>query len=83
VDAVDQLPELVDSREPVAGVLRPGRRHHDRPAAAQRPGVLITTVDTGRALYDSTVAWRERAMSGTLHSGAAVHDRRSADRTSL
>jgi hypothetical protein len=45
------------------------------------PGVLITEVDTDAELYDSTVAWRDRALTGTLHSGALVNDRRSADRT--
>jgi deaminated glutathione amidase len=33
------------------------------------PGVLISTVDTGQDLYDSTRAWRHRAISGVLHSG--------------
>jgi deaminated glutathione amidase len=47
------------------------------------PGVLVTTVDTGQRLYDSTAAWRGRAMAGVFHSGKAVADPRSADRTSL
>jgi deaminated glutathione amidase len=47
------------------------------------PGVLITVVDTDAELYDSTRAWRGRALEGTLHSGNVVRDRRSADRTSL
>jgi hypothetical protein len=46
-----------------------------------RPGVLLTTVDTGQDLYDSTAAWRYRAMAGVLHSGTLVSDRRSEDRT--
>jgi predicted amidohydrolase len=46
------------------------------------PGVLVSVVDTGLDLYDSTVAWRERAMAGVLHSGILVRDPRSADRTS-
>ncbi len=46
-------------------------------------GVLLSTVDTGEDIYDSTVAWRQRAIAGTLHSGALVSDPRSADRTSL
>ncbi len=45
-------------------------------------GVLVTDVDTELALYDSTAAWRDRAMAGQLHSGTLVQDRRSADRTS-
>lgn len=45
------------------------------------PGVLISTVDTGQDLYDSTAAWRERAMAGVLHSGTLVSDPRSDNRT--
>jgi hypothetical protein len=44
-------------------------------------GVLVSTVDTGQDLYDSTAAWRERAMAGDLHSGTLASDPRSADRT--
>jgi predicted amidohydrolase len=47
------------------------------------PGVLVTTVDTKLALYDSTASWRDRAIAGTLHSGTLVNDPRSAARTSL
>jgi deaminated glutathione amidase len=46
-------------------------------------GILLVTVDTEQALYDSTAAWRDRAMAGELHSGTLVSDPRSADRTSL
>ncbi len=46
-------------------------------------GVLISTVDTGRRFYDSTAAWRDRAMRGVLHSGAVVQDKRSEDRAVL
>ncbi len=35
-------------------------------------GVLLSRVDTGQELYDSTAAWRDRAMAGILHSGAAT-----------
>jgi predicted amidohydrolase len=48
-----------------------------------RAGVLISTVDTRERLYDSTVAWRERAMRGVFHSGRLVRDRRSENRTEL
>ncbi len=37
-------------------------------------------MDTGQDLYDSTAAWRERAMTGTLYSGTLVSDPRSDDR---
>ena len=48
------------------------------------PGLLFTTVDTEAPLYDSTAAWRQRAISGVLHSGTAVTgDPRSADRSAL
>jgi predicted amidohydrolase len=45
-----------------------------------RPGVLVSTIDTDEAVYDSTEAWRQRAMDGTLHSGNLVEDQRSRDR---
>jgi predicted amidohydrolase len=48
-----------------------------------RAGVLLSTVDTELPLYDSTVAWRDRAMRGQLHTGRAVEDPRSRDRRSL
>ena len=44
-------------------------------------GILISTVDTNHHWYDSTVAWRERAMRGIYHSGTVVRDRRSDERT--
>ena len=46
-------------------------------------GVLISEVDTDEEIYDSTVAWRDRAMDGTLHSGTLVRDERSKERTRL
>ncbi len=46
-------------------------------------GVLLSRVDTSEEIYDSTLAWRQRAIGGTLHSGSLVRDPRSADRTSL
>jgi predicted amidohydrolase len=46
-------------------------------------GVLVSTVDTERQLYDSTAAWRDGAMAGTLHSGTLVDDSRSRDRTTV
>lgn len=46
-------------------------------------GVLISPVDTNAEIYDSTEAWRDRAMSGVLHSGTLVKDSRSDDRRSL
>jgi predicted amidohydrolase len=48
-----------------------------------RPGVLLTAVDTARELYDSAAAWRNRALAGEFHSGTLVTDPRSADRTTL
>lgn len=48
-----------------------------------RAGVLLSTVDTEAALYDSTAAWRDRAMAGVLHSGTLVTDPRSRRRTQL
>jgi predicted amidohydrolase len=48
-----------------------------------RPGILLSTVDPRQRLYDSTAAWRDRAMRGVLHSGTRVRDPRSADRTAF
>ncbi len=39
--------------------------------------ILISVVDTEEAIYDSTKAWRQRALSGQLHSGTLVKDKRS------
>ena len=47
-----------------------------------RPGILLTVVDTAAEYYDSTAAWRERAMAGQLNSGTVPVDSRSADRSS-
>jgi predicted amidohydrolase len=47
------------------------------------PGVLISTIDTRESLYDSTVAWRDRAINGVYHSGTLVKDSRSRDRTGI
>ena len=44
-------------------------------------GVLISEVDTSEEIYDSTAAWRDRAMDGVLHSGTLVRDERSVERT--
>lgn len=48
-------------------------------------GVLVTDVDVAVPLYDSTAAWRRRAMEGTLHSGrlpgGSAGDSRSRDRS--
>jgi hypothetical protein len=46
-------------------------------------GVLVSTVDTRAALYDSTCHWRDRAMRGIYHSGKVVDDIRSVRRRSL
>jgi hypothetical protein len=48
-----------------------------------RAGVLLTRLDTKEPLYDSTVAWRGRAMRGIHHTGRLVRDARSRDRTRL
>ncbi len=46
-------------------------------------GVLISKVDTNKRFYDSTAAWRHRAMRGIFHSGTLVRDNRSQDRKHL
>lgn len=46
-------------------------------------GVLISDVNDQDEFYDSTAAWRDRAMNGVYHSGKLVQDRRSAERKRL
>ena len=46
-------------------------------------GVLISTIDTSKQWYDSTIAWRKRAIDGMLNSGTLVKDARSSERTKL
>lgn len=46
-------------------------------------GVLISELDMDEEIYDSTAAWRDRAMDGVLHSGTLARDRRSGERTQL
>lgn len=45
-----------------------------------RTGVLVSRVDPSAPIYDSTAAWRARAMRGVLHSGKLVRDPRSRAR---
>jgi predicted amidohydrolase len=44
-------------------------------------GILVSEVNTGTQFYDSSVAWRDRAMRGILHSGRLVRDIHSDERT--
>jgi deaminated glutathione amidase len=48
-----------------------------------RTGLLLTSIDAREPFYDSTIAWRSRAMRGVLHSGTLVRSARSRRRTSL
>lgn len=48
-----------------------------------QPALLISQLDPDAAFYDSTKAWRRRAMEGQLHSGTLVEDIRSKDRWNL
>lgn len=45
--------------------------------------ISVNTIDTNEDLYDSTIAWRDRAMNGVFHSGTLLNDKRSEDRTSI
>jgi deaminated glutathione amidase len=45
--------------------------------------ILLSDVDTEADLYDSTFAWRERALAGILHSGSLVQDELSNKRTEV
>lgn len=47
------------------------------------PGILISTVNTKQKLYDSTIAWRNRAMRGIYFSGKLIKDKRSDERKLL
>jgi predicted amidohydrolase len=49
--------------------------------AEQRPGVMVHEIDTTSSYYDASAQYRDRAMSGVLHSGEPVDDPRSTDRT--
>lgn len=46
-------------------------------------GILVSEVNTDAQLYDSTVAWRDRAMCGIFHSDTLVRDTRSDERMRL
>ncbi len=46
-------------------------------------GVLVSQIDTNEELYDSTFAWRKRAMNGVFHSGRIVRDPKSKNRRQL
>ena len=60
------------------------RYYHERGRLRRNvAGILVSTVDTEEELYDSTVAWRDRAMDGVFHSGKTVRDSRSRNRTRL
>ena len=50
---------------------------------AHRSGVLISKIDPRAKFYDPSAVWRLRAIQGIYHSGAAVRDRRSQNRTGL
>lgn len=44
-----------------------------------KPGVLITRMTLDPSHFDAPGPWRDRAMSGKLHSGSLVDDPRSSD----
>jgi len=48
-----------------------------------KPGVLISQLDTARNFYDPSEPWRKRAIRGIYHSGRLLRDPRSKPRTSL
>ena len=51
--------------------------------ARNRPGLLMSDIDTEERYYDALRHWRKRAISGIYHSGRLVQDPRSNDRRSL
>ena len=48
-----------------------------------KPGMLISKVDTAQKLYDASEHWRHRAIRGLYHSGTLVRDARSNRRKTL
>ncbi len=48
-----------------------------------RPGVLVTDMTLDPDLFDAPGPWRDQAISGTLHSGKLIDDKRSSDLTCL
>ena len=46
-------------------------------------GILVSIVDTAEKFYDSTAAWRDRAIRGVYYSGKLVLDKRSKARKCL
>ncbi len=61
--------------------VRPDGVVSGRVPVSVRRGMLLTTVDPAENYYDSSVAWRRRAVRGVLHSGRLVSDPRSLPRT--
>lgn len=51
--------------------------------APEEEGWIVQEIDFDAPIYDSTAAWRGRAIDGLLHSGETVEDPRSKDRTAL
>jgi hypothetical protein len=45
-----------------------------------KPGVLISDIDTGEKYYDASREFRPDAMSGKLNSGETINDPRSKNR---
>jgi predicted amidohydrolase len=50
---------------------------------AEKPGVMISTIDTRKKYRDSTGSFRKGAIEGELNSGSLVDDSRSRNRTGL
>ena len=48
-----------------------------------KPGILVTKIDLEQAFYDSTRAWRNRAIEGIFYSGKPVEDPRAENRKEL
>jgi predicted amidohydrolase len=55
-----------------------------RQLKANRPGMMINTVDLGKEFYDPMAGFRDMVIAGALRNGPKViKDRRSRDKTSL
>jgi apolipoprotein N-acyltransferase len=55
-----------------------------RQLKANRPGMMVNTVDLSKEFYDPMADFRDMVIAGALSNGPkAIKDRRSRDKTSL
>jgi hypothetical protein len=49
---------------------------------ANKPGIMISTIDISKKYYDASAVFRSEAIEGKLNSGNIVSDPKSENRTS-